>query len=137
MTDSSRRSSRSGEPSGRAIRSVPRSAGAGTSRDTDTMAPGRRPSSCVSITSGERGSREIGDSETWRRDWPGLGEGARDRPLGAGAHVDDQTDVLGYRTLPPRPTPGLRAEPLAAGPQDGQRVADDVRHQPGDVPAVR
>src|SRR4051794_21092873 len=53
-------SNSTGEPSGTRRTSIPRSAGAGASRETRRSDPGRRPSSRVSSTSGALGSRRTG-----------------------------------------------------------------------------
>src|SRR3954454_5263313 len=56
MTDSSRRSSSTGEPAGTRTSSRPQSPGASIVRWTARIVPGRRPSSRVSSTRGARGS---------------------------------------------------------------------------------
>src|SRR6478672_6162929 len=58
-TDSSRRSSSTGDPAGTPSTSTPRWAGAGTDRESERIDPGRRPSSRVSSTRGDRGSRRV------------------------------------------------------------------------------
>ena len=94
MTASSRRSSSTGEPSGTRRTSMPRSAGAGTDRDTSRWDPGRRPSSRVSSTSGALGSRlfrgslpvpgtnrSVGNRTRSVHPWPKRARRSR-RPLG-------------------------------------------------------
>ena len=55
-TDSSRRSSSTGDPGGTPITAIPKSAGASTVARTTLIAPARRPNSWVSRTKPERGS---------------------------------------------------------------------------------
>src|ERR1044072_2579974 len=103
MTDSRRRSSSTVAPSRTPMTSMPRSLGAATERETRFSAPGRRPSSRVSNTSGARWSRRAFRASCFLR----YG-GPPGTDLKRAAEIADvrATEEPGYWTGRPRPNRG-------------------------------